>query len=655
MLDKLRTVDTITQNNRSMLSEAVRRNDFFIDIALVVLVTALSFSLAYHPYFFGDELPPHRLAIQHNYSFSLIFQKLLAYKPRLISLSILAFLAKWQAERMVYTALLAGFMAWINIILFGIVRYLFKGGRGLAWLLIATVLTSRYGMMLYFDYSSGLVELLSTALLLSAFLLAWLAWRDDFKWWYAAGALIWAVMCIFAHERYVVGLLAAGFAIAIAEFAGSSAKRRIPVVGWALSLSIVPLLLFWTTNIAIGSSSLTTGTAGQEVKLGAETFWCALTYGYNVFFGGNYGHEWFWGHYNYLHPVGKIMGWGSAGCTVVLIALIVFRKGIAWHNRWMAASLATVAIALIAIASLPGTERQEARWMFPVGIFVAMSWIVLVKDAWRHVVIALTLVINLMYLLLGSHDSIANVYASREANSVAGSLQNLMPNGRNGIVVGNDADLWIIGGGALIDMGPRQGDTFSRINLKSTVFIDPFQTGRIYDPAHYDFGLVFTGYDPHMIAHYRVVSASTAFVLAGVLDVDKFGLPLNNIVIGNRKNWTDWKWSVHLDQIDGATQLRPGASGFRGVSAAILDGRLLVYNVRGKQSARVPMRLQVNWHTKQDNRFLSAMIQVVYPGETWKSYSTLLSAPPGADIGYVYATLHDGAQGVVELKSVELK
>src|SRR4029079_12217507 len=96
-------------------------------------------------------------------------------------------------------ALQIGCAVWINALLYGVVRYLFGGDRLLAWLLIATVLTSRYGIVFYFDYSSGLLDLLSTALLLSALLAAWIAWRDDFRVSYAAVALFAAVFRGFAH------------------------------------------------------------------------------------------------------------------------------------------------------------------------------------------------------------------------------------------------------------------------------------------------------------------------------------------------------------------------------------------------------------------------------------------------------------------------
>ena len=622
--------------------------DSLIDMVLIVIFTIFAFSLAYHPYFFGDELRASELAIRFDYSFKSIYQGLNAYKPRLIFNGIDALLAKYQASRFLHALLVAGCMVWINVLLYGVALYFLKVGRVMAWLLIATVLTSRYGVMFYFDYLSGLIELLSTALLLSVFLLAWLAWHQSFKYWYAAGAVIVAVLTVFVHERYAMGVFVVGIAIAITECVGYSAKKRYKVVVWALSLSIIPLLLFWIANKTLGTLSITTGTAGQQVALGRDTFWCMLTYGYNVFMGGNYGHEWLCGHYNYLHPVGEIIGWATALCTLVMAVMIVLQKGVVWSNRWLGLSLIGVVIALIAVASLVGSMRQEARFMFPAGILVAMFWIVMAKGVWRNLAIALILATNIMYLLLGSYDSIYNVYSSRAASSLAGSLLAMKPNGRSGIVVGNDDNAWTL----LADNSPRSGATFSKINLKSDLQLDPIITGRIFDPKLYDFGLAFNGFGPHRTARYRIVSVETALILAGVSNVDK--LPIHS-VIGNKDIWSEWLWNIKPNNINDAVVLRSGIEGWKSIPVSDLDGRWLVYRARVRNDEKVPMRLQVNWHAKQNNQFLSTSIQVVYPNEVWHSYSTLLTAPQGADIGYVYATLHDGAQGEVELRSVELK
>jgi hypothetical protein len=199
-----------------------------------------------------------------------------------------------------------------------------------------------------------------------------------------------------------------------------------------------------------------------------------------------------------------------------MTAVIALRGGFAWRNRWLAAGLVAVVAAMIVVASLPGLDHVQSRWMFPLGILVAMVWIIMAKGAWRHVVVAVILATNLAYLLLGSHDSMAQVYASRSASSLAGSLLGVVPIGKSGIVVGLDSDSWTIGGCCLIPMGPRQGDTFSKVNLKSAVHIDPFVPGFPIDPAHYDFGLAFDGFSPNMTARYRLVSVAEALAVIGL-------------------------------------------------------------------------------------------------------------------------------------------
>jgi hypothetical protein len=181
--------------------------------------------------------------------------------------------------------------------------------------------------------------------------------------------------------------------------------------------------------------------------------------------------------------------------------------------------------------------------------------------------------------------------------------------------------------------------------------IDPFVTGHFLEPEIYDFGLAFNGFGPHRTAYYRFVSVQTALILAGVLDVDKSPLISE---LGNGKTWQDWLWNSQSNMVGDVLILQPGIHGLKSKLASELDGRWLVYRARVKDSRKVPLRLQVNWHTK-DNRFLTSIIKVVYPNETWRSYPVLLNAPSGADVGYVYLNLHNGAQGEVEIQSVVLK
>jgi hypothetical protein len=100
---------------------------------------------------------------------------------------------------------------------------------------------------------------------------------------------------------------------------------------------------------------------------------------------------------------------------------------------------------------------------------------------------------------------------------LARSLLAAMP-GKSGIVVGNAPDSWTIGSCCAIDMGPRVGDTFSRVSLNSALHIDPFVPKHAFDPADYDFGLAFVDVAPDLTPRYRPVSVHEAFVIAGLSD-----------------------------------------------------------------------------------------------------------------------------------------
>jgi len=624
----------------------------YLDFLLIGICTLVAFGLGYHPYFFGDELAAYELAIHSNYSFTAIFEGLNANKPRLVFNGIEALLAQWHSSRLMHALLLAACMTWINILLFSVVRYMLNGGRLIAWMLVLGVLTSRYGVMLYFDYLSGLVELLSTALFLSTLLLAWLAWRRDFNHGYAVVTLALAILTGFVHERYIAALLGAGFAIAVAEWLAPTARRRLFVVGWSFSLGCVPLFLYWAAIKMLGSLPITTVGAAQQVVLGIDTLWSALTYAYNVLLGGNYGYVWFWGLYNYQHPVGSTLGWATAIITIAMTLVVFLRKGYIAQNRWLGLGLAVVVIAFIGIASLAGSVRQEARFMFPVGILIMMIWIVMLKSYWRHLALAIILATNMMYFLLNSHDSMMYLYSSRAANSLAQFLLGERPIGISGIVVGNRDNSWTIGGGGQVEMDPRRGDTFSTLNLGSAMHVDPFIEGVPINQQLYDFGLVFNGFGPHRIANYRWVTVESAMIMAGVSSIDM--LPVRS-ALGNSANWTSWQWNDEPEQAAGVIKLGPGTQGWLPVPASDLDGHWLVYRARAVEGVPTPMRLQVNWHASQDNSFLSTTIAVVNPEQIWGFYGVLLEAPAGAGVGYVYTTLNDGAMGVVELQSIELR
>lgn len=625
-------------------------DDAVIDVLLIALLTAFAFGLNFHPFFFGDELIAYELA-GANDSFFSIFQQLNANKPRLVFNAIEALLAKFDAGRAIHVMLVATCMTWINVLIFTIARFRFGASRTLAWLLVFGVLTSRYGIMLYFDYLSGLIETLSTALFLSTALMASLAYRGEFNSRWAIAALITAIIIGLVHERYMVGLLGIGCVIVAAEYLGTPARRRMGVACWAAALGLVPLVCYWLAIKAAGSLSITTVGGDQQVSLGADTLWTTLTYSYNVLLGGNYGPAWLWGQYNYLHPVGTLLGLLTALVTVLILVTAFVRKGFAEHGLWFALGLGTVIVAFIAVASLAGTVRQDARFMFPVGILVLIAWFFVFRLWWRHVAIGLVLATNLIYLALGSHNSMMYVYSSRGANSLASSLLAMKGPGKNGIVIGNPDNLFTVGGGYAWTGTARKGATFSAVNLDSSVHIDPYVEGDSVDENLYDFGLVFTGLGPSGAAVYRWVSMDIVKGMVGSLDLGNFPVKRS---LGSSDTWNDWKWRSPPELVDGALKLAAGVEGRLSVPAQDLDEHWLVMRARAQDQLQAPMRLQVNWHTKED-RLLSVTSRIVTPGEAWSSYSTMLYAPPGADFGYVYATLHGEPAGVVEVQAIELK
>lgn len=632
--------------------ESSRRGNILVDVFLIFLVTGLAFSVNFHPYFFGDELIAYELSL-NDPSFMANFSELNANKPRLIFNAIEALLATLHAPRLVHLILVAGCLAWINVLVFYTARHFFGASRALAWMLVLSILTSRYGFIFYFDYLSGLIETLSSALFLTTLLLAWRALFNTFDKHFATAALACAVFTGLVHERYMVGILALGFVIAAAEWIGAAGRRRTQVTWWAVALGIVPLLVYWAAVKAAGSLPITTVGGAQKVALGTDTLWCMFAYGYNALLGGNYGQEWLWGSHNHLHPVGKYLGPATVAISLIFIATL----GVSWRralqNHALGLSLFAVVLGFIAIASLAGTVRFDARFMFPVGILVLLICTVLLRDGWRHAGVLLTLLANILYIALDSHDAKAYVYASRNANALSSALLAVQQDGTSGIVVGNKDNVWVIGGGHQTKVQRRRGEAFSLFNLGSSVKIDPLIEGERIDESLYDFALIFSGFGPHRTATYRRVSVAAALISTGEQDLD--AAP-TKVRLGGRDTWTNWVWSSAPQLADGVVTLKPGQDGWLSVPATQLHGHWLVYRARASAGqSTAPMRLQVNWHTLAGNQFVSTNIQVVYPSSEWKTYSTQLFAPAGAEIGYVYATLHDGALGTVELQSVELK
>jgi hypothetical protein len=635
---------------------SLQLSDWVVDALLLLFVVLGIFYLCYHPYFFGDELPLQKMGYKHDFAWLPVFQEMNSYKPRLVFNALVAALVHWQAPRLVYAAVAASAMVWINLLLFYIVAGLLRGGRGLAWLAVFALLSSRYGAMLYYDYLSGIVELFACALLLTTLIAVWRSIVKGFPAVEGSIAVLAGIATVFVHERFAVAILAASMAALIAGLMRPGSRRRLVLAVSIVCLGYLPLLLFLWANAVLGKHAITMGTNGREVSLGRDACWCMATYCYNVFLGGNHGLTGWWGTLNDSDPLGKWLGWASVGITVLLL-LLALRKRIPRNRLCLIAALLLIAFALIAVAGLVGSARQEARFMFPVGMIVIIIWLLAFeKPIWRALAMAWIIALNMIYILSGSNEAIANIQASRDARSLASSLQILVPEGGDGIIVGNeDENKWGISGGAAIDMGPRPGETFSRVNLESDLRIDPFPYYPAfhadYDPATYTFGLVFVGRGPNGLADYNLVPANTALAIAGLIDPHE--LPTVR-VLGNEKTWSSWHWKDLKTAASGNPLLVPGTEGTLEVLAKTLRYHALEYRMRGE--GKPAARLQVNWHASGVGApFISCQIIVVHPDKEWKSYFLPLNPPPEAELGEIYATLHDDSKGQVELQAVLLK
>ena len=111
--------------------------DLITDLMLIALLTAMAVGLAYHPYFFGDELVGYRIAGQPGWSLFSVFDELNKYKPRLFFNYIQAILAVTNAPRYMHAIIIAACMIWINGLVYGVVRFFCKASRLIAWLAVA--------------------------------------------------------------------------------------------------------------------------------------------------------------------------------------------------------------------------------------------------------------------------------------------------------------------------------------------------------------------------------------------------------------------------------------------------------------------------------------------------------------------------------------
>lgn len=618
----------------------------YLYIFLLPLLPLAIVLYTYSPFFFGDELAFLGEAIKHNFSFSKVYISASAYKPRIVFNSLMAILAVIEAPRYVYSILLG--LNYIAIILLSnyFIVYVLKYSKILSCIFIIIVLSSRYGVMFFYDNILGIIETLSLLffLLTLFFLIKTFSCKRYIL--YIFLAIFFALLTIFTHERYAVPIFMTGiiWGILVNRYRESESelvnKKAVNLIS-ALFLSLMPIGLFVFANYYYSSMPLDTGTSARAITISNETLLSFSTYFLNLFLGFNFGLPWFWGEYIFNSFIGKFLSIISTFSLITIFLVAYIRNKIKFSLSSL--YLFILILSFIAIASLVGLDRQEARFMYPAGYFLLFLYLIILQGKYKYVVLFLFLSINFIYLITGSFNYINSIYSNRAAHSVAESLISLRPIGKNILIYGNSDNSWIFGKSYTLE-------AFNYYNLKSQLSIDIFDDSNKLLNKNYDLGLSFVGYKENRAPIYNFVTSRDILIHSGLIDVGK----LNSIhVFGNSHKWDLWqKNSLIRINKDGLVVLSPGAQAHLLAPTEVLRG-YLTYTARLISEDNVPMRIQVNWHSKTG--FINASIIVVNPNNKWTSYSAKIEPPLNAEFGYIYLSLQDGAKGEVEIKEVSLK
>ena len=596
-----------------------------------------------HPYYFGDELTTF-LHAGEPHAFARAFELLNQYKPRLVFNALWSLIADWRVSRLHVAGLLA--VLWVGVILmaFRIARDGLKASAPVALLVAAIAGFSRFSVMLRYDYLAGTIEIGSLLFFLVALHIVLVGAERGFRPWMTFAAVVAATLAVLVHERYIAGTigLAAGLA-AIAWFRRHERAPR-PSLLAAVLIAVIPFGIFALATKLLADLPMATGTAGQEVTAGLDNVRIALQYMGNVFLGTNYGQPWFVG----LGLEQQVLMGVVVVASLLWLALAVHMVR---QRTWRASHLLLwlPLAAMIAVATLPGADRQEARWMVPVSLLAAFLMAAVARTRWAIPALLLALSVNVVYTVLGGQGITFNILASNYSRAIGEALASSAIREGSGVVKGlPEPDLsWVIRG---VNFGPvwseRPGHLYAKANGLGVELVPEAAV----DPAgpRLDFGLIRDEGNQEDV-RFRVVSAGQLLALTqpGRL-ADSEGT-----FLGRGPDWPEWRWASSPSLTEEGVLLSPGFNGFHPLPVSDLVGKVLVYRARASGDATVPMRLQVNW-TDASDQLISAPIQVVEVKGDWKNYAMLLTPPNGAVTGNVYATLHDGAAAAVMLGSVRL-
>ncbi len=621
-----------------------------LDHLLCWLLVGLAMAAAYHPYFFGDELSPLRDATRAD-GFVDALLLISHYKPRLVFNAIWAWGGESGWGRGGFAAVNAVAMAWICSMSAWLAARYGAATRLQAWLLVGCIVASRFSAMLYFDYVSGIIETLSLALLLTtcAFALSALRSRSIPGW---CACLVLATLTVLVHERYMAGTTA----LACALFAYVSIFARDhwawpTCIGLAL-LAVVPPAVFLGLIEAMGSLPASTGTSGTAVNIDAGTLLVFARYLANVFFGLNFGDEWFVGRLNMGSADGfrLSLAYGMA----FLLAWAGFASTLRRDRRAILAvvGVLTVIGGLLVMASLPGAGRQEARWIYPVGVLVVLMVFATRSAPVRITLLSLTLSLSLVHWTTGALSTTSNVYESRTARNLATGVNNAIPAGRDAVLMGMGEGL-----AAVWSVGEYAGVAeFARRNFRIPLSLRIHEGNASLEGV--DMGLMRSGVDTDGAALFSPVYGRDLRMLLdpSLIDAER-QRGFDQRLLGGAGHWGGWTWSQAPTDGNAAIELPAdgGVSGFMQLPAAALDARELVYRARLVDPAKPSkMRLQINWMAA-DGGFIEASIIVVDVTAETRDFAMQVVPPPAADAGLVYVNLHESQEGAVLLESVALR
>ncbi|TAM64380.1 MAG: hypothetical protein EPN49_00465 [Rhodanobacter sp.] len=616
------------------------------DYLLLVAVTLIMGMMAFHPYYFGDEILPFYFSYKPGATIWSIYSGLNEYKPRLIFNGIWAIAAYCEAPRYIFMLLIVGSIGSLAALGYHVARAQFATSRLVALTAGAIIITSRFSMVSYYDYVAGTIESLSALcfFLAVALVMAPKAFGQISQTWRVALAAFGCVLAVFIHERYMAGTIALGIVMMARSLMRGGRALDHKAFGVGLALSVVPVLLFVVAIRLQGSLPLTTGTNGTQIAISFGIIERALTYLGNVFLGINLGHQWLVGSLQFsggLH-IALIIGLACLFGLVYAFALTLGRKGVAW-GRVMEITL--LMAAFIGVASLPDASRQEGRWMTPALVLLVFLGMHLGRA--RAAYLLLLFVTNLTYLVAGSQFKIYNVEASRMASAVAAPLNRLRPEGSRGIVLNapDNGGQWVLGGYGGFGNDGTSGSVFGRLNFASQIQVDPGVT----TSRDHDFGLYYLGPGSNNESVFAYIGHRQLVVLQHPDEI----APDSGQTIAGQEAWSAWHWDGNMAMTAGAAELRSGVIGTLKAPASDLDHKLIVYRAKALVGNAVPMRIQINWADGRGN-FIGAFIKVVDVGKVAQNFVAVVVAPAGAREGTVYANLHDGATGTVELSSIKL-